>query len=172
MFGEHVQFRVVLCVPFPFTVVSFIIAFLCILHDITIFCVPAIDLLVFLHPESTIQWNSAGKTYGRTRGQGPTPAASTESLNHSDTLPRSLQRTRKVSDQPPTPDRTRRSSKLVTPPKSPAKTKTPSTLKSPGSLSNNLSAAPSNRETTNKGNLRQLIFYIVKDAPQGFSSYV
>ncbi|KFM66249.1 hypothetical protein X975_21228, partial [Stegodyphus mimosarum] len=100
--------------------------------------------------EPNIQWNSGTKTYGRSRGQGPTPAASTESLNHSDTLPRSLQRTRKMSDPPPTPDRTRRA-KLATSPKSPGKTKTPSTLKSPGSLSNNLSAAPSSRESSSKG---------------------
>ncbi|GIY48992.1 uncharacterized protein CEXT_622181 [Caerostris extrusa] len=97
--------------------------------------------------ESGINWNSSGKIYGRTRGQGPTPAASTESLNHSDTLPRSLQRARKISDPPSTPDRTRRA-KLATSPKSPGKAK-PSTLKSPGSLSNNLSAAPSSRESLN-----------------------
>ncbi|GFR19163.1 centrosomal protein of 170 kDa protein B [Trichonephila clavata] len=99
--------------------------------------------------ESGMNWSSTGKTYGRTRGQGPTPAASTESLNHSDTLPRSLQRTRKISDPPSTPDRTRRA-KLATSPKSPGKAKTPSTLKSPGSLSNNLSAAPSSRESLNR----------------------
>ncbi|GFS94434.1 centrosomal protein of 170 kDa protein B [Nephila pilipes] len=99
--------------------------------------------------ESGMNWSSTGKTYGRTRGQGPTPAASTESLNHSDTLPRSLQRTRKISDPPSTPDRTRRA-KLASSPKSPGKAKTPSTLKSPGSLSNNLSAAPSSRESLNR----------------------
>ncbi|GBN35315.1 hypothetical protein AVEN_172074-1 [Araneus ventricosus] len=99
--------------------------------------------------ESGMNWSSTGKTYGRARGQGPTPAASTESLNHSDTLPRSLQRTRKISDPPSTPDRIRRN-KLATSPKSPGKAKTPSTLKSPGSLSNNLSAAPSNRESLNR----------------------
>nr|XP_042906320.1 centrosomal protein of 170 kDa protein B isoform X1 [Parasteatoda tepidariorum]XP_042906321.1 centrosomal protein of 170 kDa protein B isoform X2 [Parasteatoda tepidariorum] len=98
--------------------------------------------------DSSMQWNTANKTYGRTRG--PTPAASTESLNHSDSLPRSLQRTRKVADPPPTPDRTRRASKLATSPKSPGKARTPSTLKSPGSLSNNLSAAPSNRDSLHK----------------------
>ncbi|KAF8777861.1 hypothetical protein HNY73_014653 [Argiope bruennichi] len=99
--------------------------------------------------ESGMNWSSTGKAYGRARGQGPTPAASTESLNHSDTLPRSLQRTRKISDPPSTPDRTRRN-KLATSPKSPGKVKTPSTLKSPGSLSNNLSAAPSSRESLNR----------------------
>lgn len=119
-------------------------------------CDTCFFFFVFCLTDSTIQWNSANKTYGRTRGQGPTPAASTESLNHSDTLPRSLQRARKVSDTPSTPDRIRRN-KLATSPKSPGKSKTPSTLKSPGSLSNNLSAAPSSKETANKGNLVLLI---------------
>lgn len=110
-------------------------------------------------PESGMNWNSTTTKppYGRTRGgQGPTPAASTESLNHSDTLPRALQRTRKMAAQdcsapgPPTPDRTRRQSKMAataTSPKSPAKAKT--SLKSPGGTSNNLSAAPSGREGLN-----------------------
>lgn len=122
-----------------------------ILHSYRICFVILYELIIcFQLAESTLQWNSVNKNYGRTRGQGPTPAASTESLNHSDTLPRSLQRTRKISDTPSTPDRTRRS-KLATSPKSPGKAKTPSTLKSPGSVSNNLSAAPSTRETSNKG---------------------
>ncbi|KAG8193401.1 hypothetical protein JTE90_012200 [Oedothorax gibbosus] len=103
--------------------------------------------------DSGINWNSGTKSYtGRPRGQGPTPAASTESLNHSDTLPGSLRRARtgKTPDAPTTPDRTRRSMKVSTSPKSPAKTKTTvATLKSPGAISNNLSAAPSSRESLN-----------------------